>query len=66
MYLDLIFIYLCSINLISISMIIDLVIPSSLAHLYGVATVSTIDKIIGSFAEYRLFYRTLLPKRPII
>ena len=33
---------------------------------YGVATVSRIDKIIGLFAEYRLFYRFLLQKRPVI
>ena len=34
--------------------------------LHGVATVSRIDKIMVSFAEYRLFYRALLQKRPII
>ena len=33
---------------------------------YGVATVSKIDKIIDLFAEYRLFYRALLQKRPMI
>ena len=33
---------------------------------YGVATVSRIDNIISFFAEYRLFYRALLQKRPII
>ena len=32
----------------------------------GVATVSRIDKIIGLHAEYRLFYRALLQKRPKI
>ena len=30
------------------------------------ATDRRIDKIIGLFAEYRLFYRSLLQKRPII
>ena len=33
---------------------------------YGVATVSRIDEIQVSFAEYRLFNRALLQKRPII
>ena len=33
---------------------------------YGVATVSRIDKLQVSFAEYRLFGRPLLQKRPII
>jgi len=33
---------------------------------YGVASVSRIDKIIVSFAEYRLFYRALLQKSPVI
>jgi len=32
---------------------------------YGVATVSRIDKLWVSFAEYCLFYRALLLKRPI-
>jgi len=35
--------------------------------MYGVATVSRIEKIIGlSFVEFRLFYWALLQKRPII
>ena len=33
---------------------------------YGVATISRLLKIIGPFAEYNLFYRTLLQKRPAI
>jgi len=33
---------------------------------YGVATISRLHKIIGLFAEYSLFYRALLQKRPII
>jgi len=33
---------------------------------YGVATVSRIDKLYVSFAEYCLFYRALLQKKPII
>ena len=33
---------------------------------YGVATFSRIDKSIVSFAEYSLFYRALLQKRPMI
>jgi len=33
---------------------------------HGVATVSRIDKIIGHFSEYSLFYRALLQKRRII
>jgi len=33
---------------------------------YGVATVSRIKKIQVSFAEYSLFYRALLQKRPMI
>jgi len=32
---------------------------------YGVATISSLLKIIGLFAEYRLFYRALLQKRPL-
>ena len=36
------------------------------AHTYGVATVSMLLKIMVSFADYRLFYRALLQKRPII
>jgi len=33
---------------------------------YGVATVSRIDKLYVFFAEYSLFYRAVLQKRPII
>ena len=33
---------------------------------YGVATIGRLLKIVVSFAEYRLFYRSLLKKRPII
>ena len=33
---------------------------------YGVATISGLLKILVLFAEYRLFYRALLQKRPII
>jgi len=33
---------------------------------YGVATVSRIDQIMVSFAEYCLFYRAVLQKRPMI
>jgi len=33
---------------------------------YGVATISRLPEIIVSFAEYGLFYRDLLQKRPII
>jgi len=33
---------------------------------YGVASVSRIDKIQVPFAEYGLFYRSLLQKRPVI
>ena len=33
---------------------------------YGVATISRLLKIIGLFAGYGLFYRSLLQKRPII
>ena len=33
---------------------------------YGVATISRLLQIIRLFAEYRLFYRALLQKRPII
>jgi len=33
---------------------------------YGVATISRLLKIIGSFAEYRIFYRALLQKRHMI
>jgi len=33
---------------------------------YGVATVSSLDKLQVSFAEHSLFYRALLQKRPII
>ena len=40
--------------------------PISVSAYYGVATVIRIDKIQVSFAEYRLFYRSLLQKRPII
>ena len=32
---------------------------------YGVAIISRLLAIIGLFAEYRLFYRALLQKRPI-
>ena len=35
-------------------------------HTYGVATISRLLKIIGLFAAYRLFYRALLQKRPVI
>jgi len=38
----------------------------NLACMYGVATISRLLKIIGLFAEYHLFYRALLQKRPII
>jgi len=34
--------------------------------MYGVATISRLLKMIGLFAEYSLFYRALLQKRPII
>ena len=33
---------------------------------HGVAMISRLLKIIVSFAEYRLFYRALLQKRPMI
>jgi len=35
-------------------------------YTYGVATISRLLKIQVSFAEYRLFYRALLQRRPII
>jgi len=38
---------------------------STLIH-YGVATISRLLQITFSFAEYRLFYRALLQKRPMI
>ena len=35
-------------------------------HFYGVATIGRLLKITGLFAEYRLFHRALLRKRPVI
>jgi len=35
-------------------------------YVYGVASISRLLKIIGLFAEYRLFNRVLLQKRPTI
>ena len=41
--------------------------PSYVTHcMYGVATVSRLLKIISLFSKYRLFYRALLQKRPMI
>ena len=41
--------------------------PSYVTHcMYGVATISRLLKIKVSFPEYRLFYRALLQKRPMV
>jgi len=37
-----------------------------LSACYGVATISRLLQMQVSFAEYRLFHRALLQKRPII
>ena len=44
----------------------NLAVRRLLEKQYGVATVSRSIKLWLCFAEYRLFYRALLQKRPII
>ena len=46
--------------------VLQCVALAAMKDMHGVATISRLLKLQVSFAEYRLFYRALLQKRPII